>query len=83
MRESEDLWSKGLNKAKILLSGKGTVKPVLETICIKRPPTLRDHCSVTTTPLKSTKLNLHLKTTCCKRPLLLLPLGGLNTGYTV
>ena len=26
-----------------------TVKPVLETICIKRPPALRDHCSDTTT----------------------------------
>ena len=28
-----------------------TVKPVLETICIKRPPALRDHCSDTTTLL--------------------------------
>ena len=30
------------------------VKPVLETTCIKRPPALRDHCSDTTTILKST-----------------------------
>ena len=30
-----------------------TVKPVLETTCIKRPPALRDHCSDTTT-VKST-----------------------------
>ena len=30
-----------------------TVKPVLETTCIKRPPALRDHCSDTTTLLKS------------------------------
>ena len=29
-----------------------TVKPVLETTCIKRPPALRDHCSDTTTLLK-------------------------------
>ena len=32
---------------------KTTVKPVLETPCIKRPPALRDHCSDTTTLLKS------------------------------
>ena len=32
-----------------------TVKPVLEAICIKRPHLLRDHCSDTTTPLKSTQ----------------------------
>ena len=31
-----------------------TVKPVLKTTCIKRPPTLRDHCSDTATILKST-----------------------------
>ena len=31
-----------------------TVKPVLETTYIKRPPDLRDHCSVTATLLKST-----------------------------
>ena len=31
-----------------------TVKPVLETTCIKRPPALRDHCSDTTTLFKST-----------------------------
>ena len=30
-----------------------TVKPVLETTCIKRPPALRDHCSDTTTLLKA------------------------------
>ena len=29
-----------------------TVKPVLETTCIKRPPALRDHYSDTTTLLK-------------------------------
>ena len=29
-----------------------TVKPLLETTCIKRPPALRDHCSDTTTLLK-------------------------------
>ena len=32
----------------------GTVKPVLETTCIKRPSALRDHCSDTATLLKST-----------------------------
>ena len=31
------------------------VKPVLETTCIKSPPALRDHCSDTTTLLKSAK----------------------------
>ena len=31
-----------------------TVKPVLETTCIKRTPALRDHCSDTATVLKST-----------------------------
>ena len=31
-----------------------TVKPVLDTTCIKRPPDLRDHCSDTTTLHKST-----------------------------
>ena len=31
-----------------------TVKPVLKTTCIKRPPALRDHCSDTTTLLEST-----------------------------
>ena len=31
-----------------------TVKPVLETTCIKRPPALRDHLSDTATLLKST-----------------------------
>ena len=31
-----------------------TVKPVLETTCIKRPHTLRDHCSDTATLLNST-----------------------------
>ena len=31
-----------------------TVKPVLQTTCIKRPPPLRDHYSDTTTHLKST-----------------------------
>ena len=61
-----------------------TIKPVLETICIKRLPALRDHCSDTATLLKSTQQNLHLKTTCCKRPLSLLPFEwSLNTGYTV
>ena len=50
---------------------------MLETICIKRPPALGDHSSDTATLLNSTKQNLHLKTTCCKRPLLLLPLAGL------
>ena len=34
--------------------GLGTVKPVLETTCIKIPPALRDHCSDTPTLLKST-----------------------------
>ena len=32
----------------------GTVKPVLDTTCIKRPPALRDHCSDTITLLKAT-----------------------------
>ena len=32
---------------------KFTIKPVLETTCIRRPPALRDHCSDTTTLLKS------------------------------
>ena len=54
-----------------------TVKPVLETTCIKRPPALKDQWSYTATLLKSTYLNLHLKITCCKRPLSLLPLSGL------
>ena len=31
-----------------------TVKPVLETTCIKRTPALRDHCSDTATLLEST-----------------------------
>ena len=31
-----------------------TVKPVLETTCIKQSTALRDHCSSTTTLLKST-----------------------------
>ena len=31
-----------------------TVKPVLETICIKRPPAVKDYCSDTTILLKST-----------------------------
>ena len=31
-----------------------TVKPVLDTTCIKRPPDLKDHCSDTATLLKST-----------------------------
>ena len=31
-----------------------TVKPVLETTCIKRPPALRDHCSDIKALLKST-----------------------------
>ena len=53
-----------------------TVKSVLETTCIKRLPASRDHCSDTTL-LKSTSKNLHLKTTCCMRPLSLLPLSGL------
>ena len=29
----------------LLVSNTRTVKPVLETTCIKRPPVLRDHCS--------------------------------------
>ena len=36
------------------MAGECTVKPVLETTCIKRPPALRDHCSDTTTVLKLT-----------------------------
>ena len=31
-----------------------TVKPVLKTTCIKRPPALRDHCSDRANPLKVT-----------------------------
>ena len=31
-----------------------TVKPVLETTCIKRPPALRDQCSDTAPLRKST-----------------------------
>ena len=34
---------------------KHTVKPVLETTCIKQPPDLRDHCFDTIPLLKSTK----------------------------
>ena len=45
------------------------VKPELETTCIKRPHTLRDHCSYKATLLNSTLLNLYLKISCCKRPL--------------
>ena len=56
---------------------RNTVKPVFETTCIKRPSALRDYCSDTTNLLKSTLKNLHLRTTCCKRPLSLLPLSGL------
>ena len=33
-----------------------TVKPVLETTCIKIPPTLRDLCSDTATLLKSSPI---------------------------
>ena len=33
---------------------RSTVKPGLEITCVKRPPALRDHCSDTTTLLKST-----------------------------
>ena len=50
------------------IGSKTTVKLVLETTCIKRPPALIDHCSDKRTLLKSTYQNLHLKTTCCKRP---------------
>ena len=64
-----------------LEASESTVKPVLETTCIRRPPALRDQCSDTTSLLKSTYKNLHLKTTCCKRPLSLLPLSGLLTLY--
>ena len=46
-----------------------TVKPVLDT-CIKQPPDFRDHYSDTIPLLKSTKWNLNLTTTYCKRPLL-------------
>ena len=35
------------------LSEGDTVKPVLETTCIKRPPALKDHCSNKATLLKS------------------------------
>ena len=38
----------------LLLKNSCTVKPVLETTCIKRPPALRDHCCDRTTLLKST-----------------------------
>ena len=38
----------------LLLKNGITVKPVLETTCIKRPPALRDHLSDATTLLKST-----------------------------
>ena len=31
-----------------------TVKSVLETTCIEKPPALRDHCFDTTTLLKAT-----------------------------
>ena len=54
-----------------------TVKPVLETTRIKQSTALRDHCSDTILLLNSTEWNLHLKTTWCKIPFLLLPLGGL------
>ena len=37
----------------VLSTNRRTVKPVLETTCIKRPYALRDHCSDTTTLLKS------------------------------
>ena len=37
-----------------MVENKNTVKPVLETCCIKRPPALRDYCSDTTGLLKST-----------------------------
>ena len=45
-----------------------TVKPVLVTTCIKRPPALRDQCSDTTTLLKSITVKHVLVTTCIKRP---------------
>ena len=54
-----------------------TVKVLLKTTYIKQSTALRDHCSDTTPLLKSTSQNMHLKTTCCKRPLSLLPFGGL------
>ena len=54
-----------------------TVKPLLETTCIKQSTALRDPCSDTTAFLNSTEWNLHLKTTCSKRQLLLLLLAGL------
>ena len=38
----------------LLLRYVNTVKPMLETTCIKRPPALRDHGSDTTTLFKST-----------------------------
>ena len=62
----------------ILHSYTATVKPLLETTCIKRLPALRDHCSDTTTLLKSIQLNLHLKTTFITSLE-----GSLNAGYTV
>ena len=52
------------------------VKPVLETTCIKQSTALKDHCYGTTPLLKPTKYHLYLETTCCKRSLLLLTLGG-------
>ena len=41
-----------------------TVKPVIETTCIKQSTAVRDHCSDTTLFLKSTLYDLHLKNTC-------------------
>ena len=51
-----------------------TVKPVLETTSFKQFTALRVHCSNATSLPKSMGCNLNLKTTSCKRPLLLLPL---------
>ena len=46
-------YSKSIGECNTILSA-CTVKPVLETTCIKRPPAITDHCSDTATLLKST-----------------------------
>ena len=50
---SKDLYCKQVKQGGCLGKGLYTDKPVLEITCIMRPPASRDHCSDTTTLLKS------------------------------
>ena len=53
MTDVQDFFSAILKSQGYEFIERTTVKPVLETTCIKRPPALRDHCSDTGILFKS------------------------------